>query len=175
VTGQEAMKRINYGKAGFTVVMAVYGIICARDVTISRFLDRADLIVHEAGHLFFSWFGEFVQVMGGTIGQLLVPLGIAGYFIFRKEQFSFSVVLFWIGQNLFNISVYAKDAQAMALPLVSIGGGEDTIHDWNYLLLHTGLLRWDQQLGTFVYGLGLLVMIASVVLAGYWAIERTEA
>jgi hypothetical protein len=174
VTGQEAMQRINYGKAGFTVAMAVYGIICARDVTISRFLDRVDLIVHEAGHLVFSWCGQFVQVMGGTIGQLLVPLGIAGYFFFRKEQFSFSVVLFWIGQNLFNISVYVKDAQAMALPLVSIGGGEDTIHDWNYLLLHTGLLRWDQQLGSFVYGLGLLVMIASVVMAGYRTFEKTE-
>ena len=172
--GQEAMKRINYGKAGLTAAMAVYGIICARDVTISRFLDRVDLIVHEAGHLFFSWFGEFVQVMGGTIGQLLVPLGIAGYFFFRKEQFSFSIVLFWIGQNLFNISVYVKDAQEMVLPLVSIGGGEDTLHDWNYLLLHTGLLRWDQQIGSFVYGLGLLVMTASVVMAGYWAFERTE-
>ena len=96
------------------------------------------------------------------------------YFFARKELFSSSVTLFWVGQNLFNISVYVKDAQAMVLPLVSMGGGEDTIHDWNYLLSHVGLLRWDRQVGSLVYGLGLCVMIASVVLAGYQSIDTPE-
>ena len=165
------MKRINYWKAGFTLVMAVYGVICARDVTTFRFLDRVDLIAHEAGHLFFSWFGEFLQIAGGTMGQLFVPAAFTVYFFMRKELFSSSVTLFWIGQNLFNISVYVKDAQAMALPLVSMGGG-DAIHDWNYLLAHSGLLRWDRQIGSVVYGLGLIVMIAAIVLAGYRSVER---
>ncbi len=169
------MKRINYVKAACTVVLAVYGIICARDVAVTRFLDRVDLVAHEAGHLFFSWFGEFIQVSGGTVGQLFVPLAFMVYFYFRKELFSSAVTLFWAGQNLFNISIYVKDAQAMALPLVSVGGGEDTIHDWNYLLSHLGLLRWDQQVGSVVYMLGLLAMTAAVVMAGYWSIERPES
>ncbi len=151
--------------------MAVYGIICARDVTVYRFLDRVDLIAHEAGHLFFSWFGEFIQVAGGTIGQLFVPAALTGYFFFRKELFPSSVTLFWIGQNLFNISIYIRDAQAMALPLVSVGGGEDTIHDWNYLLSRVGLLRYDHTIGSLIYGLGLLVMIAAVIMAAYWSID----
>jgi hypothetical protein len=167
------VRRINYLKAGFTIVLAVYGIICARDVTIARFLDRVDLVAHEAGHLFFSWFGEFIQVSGGTMGQLFVPIAFAIYFSYRKELFSTAVALFWVGQNLFNISVYVRDAQAMALPLVSVGGG-DPIHDWHYLLSHVGLLRWDQQVGSFIYILGLLVMIASIVMAGYWSIEKPE-
>jgi hypothetical protein len=166
------MKQINYAKAAFTVAMAVYGVICARDVTIHRFLDSVDLIAHEAGHMLFSWFGEFIQVAGGTAGQLVVPVAFTVYFAYRKELFSSSVTLFWTGQSLFNISVYVRDAQAMDLPLVSVGGGEDTIHDWNYLLSHAGLLHYDRQLGSFVYLLGLLVMIASVALSGYFSIDR---
>lgn len=165
------MKNINYGKMGFTVVMAVYGIICARDVTVYRFLDRVDLIAHEAGHLFFSWFGECIQVAGGTIGQLFVPIAFTVYFSLRKELFSSSVAFFWVGQNLFNISVYAKDAQAMALPLVSMGGG-DAVHDWNYLLSHMRLLRYDRVVGALIYGLGLLIVVASVIMAGYWSIDK---
>ncbi len=168
------MKKLNYGKAAFALVMAIYAIVCARDVTEARFLDRVDLVAHEAGHLFFSWFGTFLQVLGGTVGQLFVPLVFTVYFFLRKELFSSTVTLFWSGQNLLNISVYVKDAQAMALPLVSVGGGEDVIHDWNYILARVGLLRWDQQVGALIFTLGLLVMFGSVMLAGYFSIERNE-
>jgi hypothetical protein len=168
------MKMINYLKAGFTALLAVYGIILTQDVTTHRFLDRVDLIAHEAGHMLFSWFGEFIMVIGGTLGQLLVPVGIMVYFYLRQELYSSSVMLFWVGQNLFNISVYVKDAQTMALPLVSIGGGEDTIHDWNYLLSRFGLLRWDQTVGSLAYILGLLTIAASVVVGFYLSVQKKE-
>ncbi len=169
------LKGLNYLKAVFVLLMAVYGIICAVDVTVPRFLDRVDLVVHEAGHMLFSWFGESLMVLGGTIGQLFVPIAFTVYFYFREESFSSAVTLFWTGQNLFNISVYVKDAQAMALPLVSVGGGEDTIHDWNYLLMKSGLLRWDQLIGNCFIGAGMLLMIASVVAGFYFSIERESA
>jgi hypothetical protein len=168
------MKKINYLKAGFTALLAIYGIVLSGDVTEHRFLDRVDLVAHEAGHMLFSWFGEFLMVIGGTLGQLLVPVGIMVYFYLRREIYSSSVMLFWVGQNLFNISVYVKDAQAMALPLVSIGGGEDTIHDWNYLLSKFGLLRWDQAFGNIAYVLGLLIIAASVVVGFYLSFQKEE-
>jgi hypothetical protein len=168
-------RKVNYFKAGGALVMAVYGIICARDVTVPRFLDGVDLVIHEAGHLLFRWFGEFLQVLGGTVGQLFVPAAFTVYFHLRREFFSSAVTFFWCGQNLFNISVYIKDAQAMALPLVSVGGGEDTIHDWNYLLSKVGLLRWDHGIGNLVYLVGLLVMIASVVWGFYHSTEGEKA
>ncbi len=166
-------KRINYVKAVFTLVLAVYGVILARDVTEYRFLDRVDLVAHEAGHMLFRWFGEFLMVLGGTIGQLFVPLAFTAYFLARQERFSSAVTLFWAGQNLFNISVYIKDAQAMALPLVSIGGG-DAIHDWNYILTKLGLLRHDQGVGNLAYGMGLVTMIAAIIMAGYYSLDREE-
>lgn len=160
------MKQINYLKAGFTALMAVYGVVCALDVTVVRFLDRVDLVAHEAGHLLFSYFGESCMVLGGTIGQLFVPAAFTLYFALRQELFSGSVTLFWAGQNFFNISVYVRDAQAMALPLVTVGGGEDAIHDWNYILSRLGLLRWDQAIGNMIFIIGLLVCTASII-AGF--------
>lgn len=168
------MNRVNYLKAGFTALMAVYGIVCALDVTVVRFLDRVDLVAHEAGHLLFSYFGEYLMVLGGTIGQLLVPAAFTFYFAMRRELFSGTVTLFWTGQNFFNISVYVRDAQAMALPLVTVGGGEDTIHDWNYILAKLGLLRWDQAIGTGVFIIGLLVCVVSVVAGFYYSCNRSS-
>jgi hypothetical protein len=167
------MKRINYVKAIFTLVLAVYGVMLARDPAEYRFLDRIDLVAHEAGHMLFSWFGEFIMVMGGTIGQLFVPMAFTAYFLSWKERFSAAVTLFWVGQNLFNISVYIKDAQAMAIPLVSMGG-RDAIHDWNYMLTKIGLLRYDQLVGNLAYGVGLVTMIAAIIMAGYYSFEREE-
>jgi hypothetical protein len=167
-------KSLNYPKAAFTALLAAYGIICARSVDDGSFLDRVDLIAHEAGHLLFGWFGEFMLVVGGTLGQLIVPAGIAAYFIVRREFFSSSVALFWVGQSLLNISVYVKDAAAMELPLVSLGGG-DSIHDWNWLLLKFNVLAWDQTIGNMVLGLGVLIIAVSVVFGFYFSFERGES
>jgi hypothetical protein len=168
------VNRINYLKAGFIVLLAVYGFICAHDTDSTHFLDRVNLVSHEAGHLFFSYFGEFIMVIGGTIGQLFVPLAFTVYFILRREFFSSAVTLFWTGQNLFVISLYVKDAQAMALPLVSIGGGEDTIHDWNYILSRLGLLRWDRAVGSMIYLSGIAIVIASVLYGFYHSLDRGD-
>jgi len=168
------MKKINFLKLGFIAALAVYGLVLVRSVEGYGFLDRVDLIAHEAGHMLFSWFGEFLMVAGGTIGQLAVPIAFTVYYFFRKEMFSAAVTLFWVGQNFFNISVYVKDAQAMALPLVSIGGGNDTIHDWNYLFHKFNLLRHDQGIGSMFFGVGFIVMVTAVVLGFYYSVNREE-
>jgi len=169
-----SMKNVNYFKAVFTLLMAAYGIMCAHSPSDFYFLDRVNLTAHEAGHLLFSWFGQFIMILGGTIGQLLVPAAFTVYFSLRHVYFSASVTLFWIGQNFLNISVYAKDAQAMNLPLVSIGGG-DAIHDWNYILTKVGLLRWDRAVGNTIYGIGVVIIIAAVLCAFYYSIQREES
>lgn len=166
-------KKPNYLKAGFILLIAIYGVICARNVTEYRFLDRVDLVAHEAGHLFFSYFGQFIMIIGGTIGQLFVPVTITIYFIARQEFYSSSVTIFWTGQNMFNISVYLKDARAMELPLVTIGGG-DAIHDWNYILSHIGFLNLDHVMGNVVYGIGLLLILAAVVIGFYFSFEMDD-
>ncbi len=59
--------------------------------------------------------------------------------------------------SLYFLSVYAGDSVALQLPLL---GGQDSMHDWNYLLDSLGLLRSTGKvagairlLGTIVIGL----------------------
>ncbi|GAB7025279.1 hypothetical protein [Geotalea toluenoxydans] len=168
-----AKRSLNYLRATFTVLLVIYGFICARSAEEGSFLDRVDLIAHEAGHLLFGYFGEFLMVIGGTLGQLLVPVGIGSYFIRKREFFSATVILFWLGQNMFNMSVYIKDAAVMELPLVNIGGGEG-IHDWNWLLLKFNILAYDKTIGNAVHGLGVLIIAVSILLGFYFSFKNEE-
>ncbi len=158
------MKRLSPSKVGLIAVVAIYGAVCAASPSTYRFLDRADLVFHEAGHVIFGFFGGFIGVLGGSIMQVLIPAIVVGYFFFHRQPYSATVTLFWVAQSLFNVSVYAKDARVRALPLLD---GEDTLHDWAYALGRLNLLRWDQGVGNLIYALGLLALAASV-LGGFY-------
>ena len=107
---------VRVAKLIFALFLVVYGIFLATSPETYRFLDRVDLVFHEAGHWIFLAFGSTLTVLGGTLMQLLIPILLAGYFLLRRSFYSASVVLFWLGQSFFNVSVYARDARAMALP-----------------------------------------------------------
>ncbi len=124
------------------------------------FLDYINLPFHEFGHIMFMPFNDTIQFMGGTISQLMWPIILTGYFIFRKEWLSSSFCLFWFGENFLNISKYVADASLMSLPLV--GGG---IHDWNYLLGKWGILRLAQTIANILFIAGIIIMTASLLWA----------
>lgn len=94
------------------------------------------------------------------------------YFVVHQQKYSAAVTLFWVAQSLFNVSVYAKDARARVLPLL---GGEDTLHDWNYLLGRLNLLNWDQAVGNLIYGVGLVALGVSVLGGFYHSREEGPA
>lgn len=125
------------------------------------FIDNADLIIHEGGHLIFMLFGRFIYVMGGTLMQLILPSIIAFYFFRNYYKTGVQVALLWLGQNLINISVYAADARAHRLHLL---GGSSVNHDWTYLLGVTGLLEFDSEVGYVIFGLAVAVFILSLIL-----------
>jgi hypothetical protein len=117
-------------------------------------LDWIDLPIHETGHLVFALFGnQFIYMLGGTLGQLMMPA--AFYFYFRKEgqPRSADVCLAWIGQNFLNIGRYAADARAQQLELVAGG-----VHDWTYLLEATHLLIHDIGIGRCFDWLGCVII-----------------
>jgi hypothetical protein len=161
--------QLNYVKAGVTILVGIYGIVCALSPKTYRFLDYVNLIFHEAGHPLFGLFGEFIGALGGTLMQLLVPAIVAGYFFFYNQQWSGTVVLFWLGQSFFNVSVYVKDARARALPLL---GDDPSAHDWSFILGGLGLREYDQGIGTLVYLTGLLALIASIAGGLYFSMEE---
>src|SRR4051812_7822038 len=62
-------------------------------------LDNIDLAIHEAGHIVFIPFGEFMTVLGGSLFQILVPALFVGYFARQRDWFASSYLLFWLGQS----------------------------------------------------------------------------
>ena len=59
-----------------------------------------------------------MNVLGGTLFQLIVPLTFAGYFAMKHDWHAATVPLWWTGQNCWNIARYISDARAQDLPLV---------------------------------------------------------
>ena len=128
-------------------------------------LEILNFVFHETGHILFGFMGEFISVAGGSAGQLFVPILFLAAAFYRRQVYAAAFFMFWIGQNLINISLYIGDARLQSLHLLSPGAllaGEQAIHDWNYLLSHLGLLWADYFLAAFIYALGVLVMLFSV-------------
>jgi hypothetical protein len=163
------LRRLNFFKLGFVVLIGGYGAVCAASPSTYRFLDRVDLVFHEAGHPIFGLLGEFIGALGGSLMQILLPAIVVGYFFVHQQQYSAAVTLFWVAQSLFNVSAYVRDARAQALPIL---GGEDTLHDWSYILGRLHLLTWDQAFGNLVYLVGLAALIASVLGGLYYSWEE---
>ena len=69
-------------------------------------------------------------------------------------------MLFWVGESILNVSVYAGDAVALQLPLL---GGQDSIHDWNYLLTSLNLLSSTVLIGGVIRLVGTLVIVSAAV------------
>ena len=124
-------------------------------------IDNADLVIHEAGHFFFILFGKFIYTLGGTLMQILLPSLIIWSFVRNSYRTGAQVGLLWLGQNLINISVYAADARAQALPLL---GGNKVYHDWTYLLGTTNLLQYDMGVGYVFFGIAIIIFIIALIL-----------
>lgn len=131
------------------------------------FLDWVNLAFHEAGHVFLGFFGRFISMLGGTLFQLLIPALCLVHFRRKGANLGWQLCLFWIGQNLLNVSIYAGDAIDQALPLV--GGG---VHDWTYLLTETGLIAHTGGVARSIFILGSIVIFWSFYLIGRDALDR---
>jgi hypothetical protein len=147
-------------KICFGLLAAAYFIHCAASPLDWHFIDGVNLIFHEAGHWLFSLFGIFLEILGGSINQVLIPLIIAGYFFLHRQYYSGSVTLMWAGQSLMNVSVYAGDAIKMQLPLL---GGDSSIHDWNWLLIYLGQLRHAPQVAAGLAAAGWTIIVSAIL------------
>lgn len=141
-------------------VIAVYGIARVRNAEYWDPLDDLNLAVHEAGHLVFSAFGDTLTILGGSAFQVIVPLAFVAYFARTNQRYAAAVTMAWVGVNLLNVARYIGDARAQELPLL---GGEDTIHDWWYLLINWDLLPHDTVIARWVHFFGVVAFLASIL------------
>jgi hypothetical protein len=152
------MKNNSINKTRFIVasLVSAYFVYYCFTYTKWHFIDNINLIIHEAGHFVFLFFGQFIQFLGGSILQIALPIIFVIYFYKNQEYFSSSLLLFWVGQNFINVSVYISDAIVMQLPLI---GGE---HDWNNILQMSGLIEHTKEIGSSVYVIGIVIIFIAI-------------
>lgn len=136
---------------------------------IGQFIHGANLIFHEAGHILFMPFGEFMTILGGSLNQILIPAIICGYFFVKNQRYASAITLFWVGENFWDVSIYAKDADSMVLPLL---GGNDEAHDWHNLLTILDWLPYTQIVGNLIYTIGTILYLIAIPAAFYFAQKR---
>lgn len=133
------------------------------------FLRDVILATHEAGHVIFMPFGEYVMVLGGSLFQVLLPIVFVAYFWRRGDYYATSIIALWVAFALTDAAVYIGDARSRQLPLL---GGDPAGHDWTFLLVQIGLLEQDRAIARTVRGIGLMVYWAAVGGALYFAWRR---
>jgi hypothetical protein len=168
-------RRPNYPKLAFAGILAIYFLSVALWPMEGSFLDAVDLPIHETGHLLFRPFGEFMTIAGGTLFQVIVPAVFAAYFWWHEKPYSAAIVLFWVGQSLINVYVYAADAVVMQLVLTSgLTGSEGGFHDWNYMLDSVGLLAKTPIVSGAIRAAGALVIAAAAAISVYHAVHSRD-
>ena len=157
-----------FPRALLTTLLAWIGFELLADTTAWNIFAPVNLGIHETGHLVFRLTGiQILEIAGGSIAQVAAPVALIVSFLRQPDLFAPAFGIFWLGTNLCNISVYMADARARALPLVTVGGGEHIIHDWQFLLKKAGLLTWDTWLGEITWALSVVVMFAGCAY-GFW-------
>ena len=142
------------------ILAALYCFYYASTITDWHFIDNVDLLIHEAGHLLFLPFGQFMHVLMGSGFQILFPAVFVGYFVLQKDFYSASFCLMWVSFNIFTVSVYAGDAVRMQLPLL---GGDNVEHDWHWILSQLHALQYTDSIANGMFYTGLLVLSFAVV------------
>ena len=142
--------------------------------TGESFLHLINLPFHEAGHLLFMPFGRFMMFLGGTLGQILMPLVCLATFLLKtRDPFGASVALWWTAENFMDIAPYVNDARALDLMLLGgVTGKETDGHDWENILGMLGWLPYDHRLAHLCYNLGILLMLVSFLWGGLLLIRQ---
>lgn len=165
----------SYPKLIFAGLAGLYFLSIAYDPIQGSLLDIVDLPIHETGHLIFRILGEFMGIAGGSLFQVILPAIFVGYFVYQGSLYSASIVLFWVGQSLLNVWIYAGDAVKMQLVLTSgLTGSEGGFHDWNYLLDTLGLLNSTDKVAGVIRFFGTIVILAALAGSIYYSWPRAS-
>ncbi len=136
----------------------------------ASFMHNINLVFHEAGHVIFQPFGRFITILGGTLGQLLMPLIVMFTFIFKQQNnFNASIGLWWFGQSLMECAPYINDANDLKLILLGGVTGLDKpgSHDWQNILWDIGLYDYERELAAGADMLGSAIIITAFIWGGY--------
>jgi len=130
------------------------------------FMHLVNLPFHEAGHIVFRPFGSVMHSLGGTLGQIIMPIVCTLVLLIKtRDTFGASIALWWIGESILDIAPYIDDARSMSLQLLGGNTGASApygFHDWNFILTELDLLRYDHLLADAAAICGKLIISISL-------------
>lgn len=130
-------------------------------------LDNFLLIVHEAGHTFFSIFGvRTITILGGSLFEVLLPIMIFTFTWVNKKKIGMQLSLYMVGFAFLQVAFYAADGGDRQLPL--IGGLSKESHDWYNLLAGWGMLDSDFTVGIILVVTGALCYLTALLVPLYF-------
>ena len=131
------------------------------------FMHLVNLPFHEAGHVIFRPFGRLLHSMGGSLGQLIMPLVCTlAFLIHTRDTFGAAIGLWWTGESLLDIAPYMADARVMVLQLLGGNTGASApygFHDWNFILSELGLLHRARDIAEFTEAAGKTVIVLALL------------
>ena len=139
--------------------------------TVIWIIDTIDLFIHEGGHGIFRFFGQFLYFLGGSLIQFIIPITTIIVFLRTSGLRSLMATLFWLGQNMINVSVYIADAPKQQLTLIS----KHALHDWRWLCNYMGIMDWSGELAGIVAFLGTLSLLGAIGVTVYFIVYDIRA
>ena len=178
MNGQSACHKTLTWKNTYQWIVAIALTCLLAGLTYSRdgwvpLLSRADLGIHEFGHLIVWWAPELMVQLAGSLMQVAVPLLLGFYFLWRRDRMAVALMVAWAAESLNNVSVYMYDAARMALPLVG-DDGSGAGHDWRNIFTRLGLLEHTDVIAYTVRGLSAAMFAAALGLAVWWWIKARD-
>jgi hypothetical protein len=142
-------------------------------------LSGINLAIHEFGHMLFMPFGipvvgETGVILGGSVTQVALPMLFAGYFLFGKPEHrdlhAATICAWWTALNVLSVAIYAGDARAGKLMLITGATGEDDpgSHDFYNLFARWGVLNRDAIYAGRLKAVAGLLCIGAIMV-GMWA------
>ena len=130
------------------------------------FIDLANLVVHEGGHLAIRMVWSHARTLGRHHSAMAGATAPGAYFFSQRQTTAFAFCSFFFFENWLYTATYMADARAMLLPLVTAGDSDYVEHDWHTIFSSLGVLQYDTKIAAVVSFLGWLGMLANGSLAG---------
>ncbi|MFQ5803640.1 MAG: hypothetical protein ACE5JQ_12155 [Candidatus Methylomirabilales bacterium] len=163
-----------YGRAALYVLFVIWGwqfismdydrVAGGYPPINQSFMHSVNLVFHEAGHVIFTPLGRFMTVLGGTLGQWLIPFIVLCAFLLKtRDTFAAAIGLWWLGQSFMDVAPYINDASTEQLILLGGVTGRDVpgYHDWSNILRDLGWLQYDHTIAGIVNAIGVILMLMS--------------
>lgn len=124
------------------------------------------LFIHEGGHMLFFFFGRMLHILGGSFWQIVFPL-LSFLIAVRQRSQVAPFALFWVGENMMDVSLYMRDAPLRRLPLL---GGHKSGHDWYNLFRMWDMMDSAETVADGMYYFGAIVCVGAIISGIVWSV-----